>query len=118
MGLLDNNLEIDLLAMLADRYMKYKSKVMVKMPGREDIMKYMGVIGEVDDDMVMTSRVEFGDNVIYHQHYWISRNNPKYAKSSYSAKRGQYSCEYSGGQPVTPDYIIRWMNVWNQVYEF
>lgn len=113
MGLLDDNLEIDLLAILADRYMKHKSKVMVHVPDYTQKYLYMGIIGDIDDDMVMTSNIKFNGCIIYHYHYWISRNNPNYAKSSYSAKRGQYSCEYSCGQPVTPDYIVKWMDAWD-----
>lgn len=113
MGLLDDNLEVDLLAHLANKYMKHKSKVMVYVPNYTPKYMYMGVIDEVDGDMVMTSNIKFDGNIIYHYHYWISRNNPKYAKSSYSAERGQYCCDYSSGTPVTPDFIIKWMGVWD-----
>ena len=115
MSILDDNLDIDALAILADRYMKHKSTTMVYVPDYIQKYIYVGIIGDIDDidDMVMTSYIKFDGNIIYHYHYWISRNNPKYAKSSYSAKRGQYHCDYNGGQPVTPDYIIKWMDIWD-----
>lgn len=116
MSILDDNLEIDVLANLANKYMKHKSTVMVYVPDYIQKYIYGGIIGDIDDDMVMTSNIKFDGNIIYHYHYWISINNSKYAKSSYSAKRGQYHCEYSGGTPVTPDYIIKWMDVWDHVY--
>ena len=112
MGLLDigSNNE-DIFEVLANKFISHKKTVMVHVPFYIQTMKYGGIIGEIGDDMVITSQTRFfygGDETeVITTFYWIDRSDSRYSSSQYCMKPDQYHCEYSAGQPVTPEYIMK-----------
>ena len=114
MGLLDIDINNeDIFEVLANKFISYKKTVMVYVPNYIQTLKYGGIIGEIGDDMVITSESKFIDHgdekEFLTTFYWIDRMDLRYSHNQYTTKRGQYHCEYSAGQSVTPEYITKWI---------
>lgn len=75
---------------------------------------YGGIIGEIDDDMVLTSKLSNNGNSIYTlTHYWISKNHPDFDNTYHL----YYSDKYLSEHLVTPELVQMIINDYKYILD-
>lgn len=114
MSLLDDNLDIDLLAYYIKQYMEIE-KARYNVYNLHYLYEYGGVIGDYDsvEDLMVVHQVEYDSNLCtyIYTYYYISKYHERYNKSQYSLDYNKpWHCDYHAGSKVTYNYIVDYIS--------
>lgn len=82
---LDNTDAHDIYEMCAECYIKYVIDGWLSKSLNKYIVKYQGIIGDVDNDMVLINdlKIDYQLGIMYYNYGWISMNHPDYLNDMY-----------------------------------
>ena len=113
-SILDDNLDVDLLAYYMKQYMEIE-KARYNMYNFHYIYKYGGVIGDYDsiDDLMVVHEGKHNNilDAYINTYYYISKHNEKYNKSQFLLDYNKpWHCDYYAGSEVTYNYIVEYIS--------
>ena len=113
-SILDDNLDIDLLAYYIKQYMEIE-KARYNVYNLHYLYKYGGVIGDYDsvEDLMVVHQVEYDSNLCtyIYTYYYISKYHERYNKSQYLVDYNKpWHCDYYAGSEVTYNYIADYIS--------
>ena len=113
-SILDDNLDIDLLAYYIKQYMEIE-KARYNVYNLHYLYKYGGVIGDYDsvEDLMVVHQVEYDSNLCtyIYTYYYISKYHERYNKCQYLVDYNKpWHCDYYAGSEVTYNYIADYIS--------